>query len=90
MTTDPDNRIITIHGVFREIQPNKKLVYTWNSDSTDHPAKDTLVTVEFIAHGTSTEIVLEHTNFALESSAQGHSVGWSSSFNNIAELVAAS
>jgi uncharacterized protein YndB with AHSA1/START domain len=87
MTIGPDGVVITVHGVYREIVPNKKLVYTWNSDSAEYPASDTLVSVEFISKGEGTEIVLEHTNFALEKSIEGHSIGWTAAFNKITQLV---
>ena len=87
MTTDPDGVVITVHGVYKEVDPNKKLVYTWNSDSAEYPAVDTLISVQFIERGKGTEIVLEHTNFALEKSVDGHSLGWTASFNKITALV---
>ncbi len=87
MTTDPDGLVITVHGVYKEVILNKKLVYTWNSDSAEYPAADTLITVEFIERGKGTEIVLEHKNFALEKSVEGHSLGWTAAFNKITELV---
>ncbi|CAN5245257.1 SRPBCC domain-containing protein [soil metagenome] len=89
MTTDPDGVVITVHGVYQEVIPNAKLVYTWNSDSVEYPAADTMICVQFIARGQGTEIVLEHTNFALEKSVEGHSLGWTASFNKITEFVQA-
>ncbi|HEY9730809.1 MAG TPA: SRPBCC domain-containing protein [Drouetiella sp.] len=87
MTTGPDNVVITVHGVYREIVPNKKLVYSWNSDSSEYPASDTLVSVEFNSKGEGTEIVLSHTNFALEKSVDGHALGWTAAINRITELA---
>jgi len=87
MTTAPDGAVITIHGIYKEIVPNKKLIYTWNSDSAEYPAVDTLITVEFIERAKGTEIVLEHTNFALEKSVEGHSIGWTASFSKMIDLV---
>lgn len=87
MTTDPDGIVVTVNGEYKEIVPNKKLVYTWNSDSAEFPASDTLITVEFIAKATGTEIVLEHKNFALEKSVEGHSFGWTAAFEKITALV---
>lgn len=89
MTTDPDGDVVTVHGSFREIDPNKKLVYTWSSDSSEYPASDTLISVEFISRGSATEIVLEHINFALEKSVEGHAIGWTAAFNKITTLVQA-
>lgn len=89
MTTSTDDGVITINGEYREIVPNKKLVYTWNSDSPEYPARDTLVSVQFNQRDNGTEIVVEHTNFALEKSVEGHSIGWTASFNKISEMLEA-
>lgn len=78
-----------VHGVFKEIVPMERLCYTWNSDAPEFPADDTLVTVEFRAVGDKTELSINHTNFALEKSAQGHSIGWAYGVNKFADLVEA-
>lgn len=89
MTTAPDGVVVTVHGAYKEVVPNRKLVYTWNSDSTEYPASDTLISVEFISRGSATEIVLEHINFALEKSVEGHAIGWTAAFTKITDLVEA-
>src|SRR5262245_16776211 len=43
-------------GIYKEIIPNKKIVFTWNS----HASKDTLVTVELSDKNGKTEITLTH------------------------------
>src|SRR5215475_11301955 len=55
------------HGVYQEVTPPEKIVFTWcwTKDSLDgpnmHPGSEvTLVTVEFFARGSSTELVLTH------------------------------
>ncbi len=78
----------TVHGTFKEIIPNKKVVYTWNNESPNAPAQDTVVSVEFIDHGDTTEIVLEHTRFAVDKSAEGHSFGWNQSLDKFETLLA--
>jgi uncharacterized protein YndB with AHSA1/START domain len=83
-----DDELATMHGTFMEIEPNRKLVYSWNNTSTEYPANDTLVTVEFIDNGDTTEIVLQHTKFATALSAEGHSFGWNAALDKIAELFA--
>lgn len=76
---------VLISGVFKEIIPNKKLVYSWTNNSTLHPAKDTVVTVEFIDKGKSTLIVLKHTNFAVEAAVTGHNMGWQAVLAKLAD-----
>lgn len=62
------------YGEYLGIERNKKLVFTWFSDATQH--KETLVTVEFLASSDSTEIVLTHERLPSHDSAMGHTRGW--------------
>jgi uncharacterized protein YndB with AHSA1/START domain len=85
-----DNKgAVAIYGQYKEIVINRKLVYTWTNSSTEHPAKDTLVSVEFIDRGNTTDLVLKHTNFALPASAEGHTQGWGECLEKFASLFAA-
>lgn len=81
-----DGEIAIVHGTFKEIEPNKKLVYTWTNNSQEFPAEDTLVTVLFMGNGKETELRLKHQNFAKEISAQGHSMGWGASLDKFESL----
>jgi uncharacterized protein YndB with AHSA1/START domain len=83
-----DGKIITMSGKYLEIVPERKLVYTWNSSSEEYPAKDTLVTVEFVANGDTTEIILEHSKFDRPVSVQGHTIGWGDALDKFAGLFA--
>jgi uncharacterized protein YndB with AHSA1/START domain len=77
-----------VHGTFKEIIPNQKLVYSWTNGSREFPASDTLVSIEFIARGNETEIHLVHSNFALDKSVEGHTMGWQQSLEKLARFVA--
>jgi uncharacterized protein YndB with AHSA1/START domain len=77
-----------VHGEYKEVTPNKKLVYTWTNNSDDFPAKDTIVSVEFVAIGNETEVRIKHSNFALAKSAEGHNAGWGSALEKLASFVA--
>lgn len=74
---EPDGKEHRVTGVYREIDPPKKLVYTWGFGG-DHPVKDSVVTLEFFEHGDSTEVVLIHEGLAPESEREGHTKGWTS------------
>ncbi|HVT37528.1 MAG TPA: SRPBCC family protein, partial [Gemmatimonadaceae bacterium] len=62
-------------GVYREIDPPKKLVYTWGWDG-DHPVKDSVVTIEFHARGNATEVVLTHAGITDATERANHEKGW--------------
>lgn len=74
-------------GIFKEIIQNKKLVFTWTNNNKEAPAKDTLVTVEFIAHGDKTEVVIKHTNFEFEQAIERHNMGWTGSLEKLERLM---
>ena len=62
------------YGVYRVIERNRKLVFTWHSDATHHT--ETLVTVEFLAASDRTEIVLTHERLPDHEAGLAHTRGW--------------
>jgi uncharacterized protein YndB with AHSA1/START domain len=70
----PDGEVHRVGGIYREIVPNKKLVYTWAWEST--PERESLVTVEFKPTGDATEVVLTHEQFADSEARDKHQHGW--------------
>lgn len=65
---------IAIHGEFLEIDPPRRLAYTWNSSWM---ARETKVLWELEAEGQGTIVKLTHTGFAGEAEqAKNHSLGW--------------
>lgn len=62
------------YGEYRAIERNRKLVFTWHSDATLHT--ETLVTVEFKAATSNTEIVLTHERLPDHESGCSHTNGW--------------
>jgi uncharacterized protein YndB with AHSA1/START domain len=71
----PDGELHKVGGTYREIVPNRKLVYTWAWEST--PERESLVTVEFKAAGNGTELVVTHEQFADTEARDKHQQGWS-------------
>ncbi len=67
----------TVHtGVYREIQPPQRLVFTWVSTTTRHHT--TLVTVELRPRDAGTELILTHEGFPDADAAAQHNNGWQS------------
>jgi uncharacterized protein YndB with AHSA1/START domain len=81
-----DTSPIRHHGVYRAIERPRRLVFTWQSPPTDN--RETLVTVDFIPKGTSTEIVVTHEQLP-ESALPSHSNGWTSALEKLAQFVGA-
>lgn len=70
----PDGEVHDVSGVYREIVPNRKLVYTWAWKST--PERQSIVTIELRAAGSGTELTLRHEQFADEAARDHHQQGW--------------
>jgi uncharacterized protein YndB with AHSA1/START domain len=72
------------YGIYREIDPPRKLVFTWQWESGDGPKEgETVVTLEFKEHDGATELVLTHEQFATAESRDGHEQGWASALNKL-------
>jgi len=69
-------------GVYQVVEPPSKLVFTWTREEDDAP---TLVTVEFVAHGDESELVLTHERFHDAEVMKRYQGGW----GQIAEKFAA-
>jgi uncharacterized protein YndB with AHSA1/START domain len=81
-------------GVYREVKPPEKIVFTWNWTKDKpggahlHPeSPETVVTVEFFARGSSTEVVLTHATFATEKLRDEHDRGWNGCFDVLAQVL---
>jgi len=77
---------ITHTGEYREVDPPRRLVFTWKSPATH--GRETVVTVEFHERGDATELVLTHEELTDEHSADGHREGWTSIAERLALYLA--
>ncbi len=82
----PDGQVHDVSGVYREIVPNKKLVYTWAWKST--PERQSVVTIELRAAGSGTELTLRHEQFADAEARDHHQQGWMGCLARLEKAVA--
>lgn len=91
-----DEGVWTASGVYREIEPPKRLVYTWDWEEKEekmskHDRLDgsdaTLVTVEFEDLAGSTRVVVTHERLPTTEAKDGHEVGWTSCLDKLERLV---
>jgi glutathione S-transferase len=80
----PDGVTHVATGVYREITPPKRLVYTWSWG--DKSVQDSVVTVDFESRGAGTEVILRHEMLPDKSSAERHTVGWNGCFDKLAAM----
>ena len=76
-------------GVYREIVPNRKLVFTWRWPRTT-PERISLVTLTFRQAGRETELGLRHEEFFDETARDGHQQGWTGSLEKLAAFLQSS
>lgn len=82
----PQGRDHEVTGVYREVVPNRKLVFTWTWPNST-PERESLVTITFRGVGRGTELDFRHEQFFDESVRDGHREGWSESFAKLDEFL---
>ena len=68
-----------VQGVYREVVPNRRLVFTWTWPRTT-PERESVVSIELRAAGGGTEMIFTHAQHFDEAVRDGHRRGWSESF----------
>src|SRR5204863_9330095 len=77
--TNSEGEEMTMRGEYRELQPGKKIVFTWQwQDDEDWREHVSVVTVELTDHGADTEVRLIHEQLPSTESRDRHSEGWNS------------
>jgi len=78
-----------VGGVYREVVPNEKLVFTWawKVEPPDTP-HESLVTVLFKPDGDGTLLTLIHEHLFDDDSRKGHEQGWIGAFDKLEKYVA--
>ena len=83
-----DGEEMTMRGEFRELQPNKKIVFTWQwQDDEDWQNHISVVTVELTDRDGGTEVRLKHEKLPSEESRDGHNEGWNSALDKLERFV---
>ena len=70
-----------VSGVYREVVPNEKLVFTWAWRTT--PERESLVTVTLKADGSGTILTLTHEQFFDEPARDRHQSGWTGALDKL-------
>ncbi len=78
---------MTMAGVFKEVLPYEKLVYTWE---WNNDGNESLVTVSFVDEHNKTRIELKHVGLNDRDSLLAHSEGWDSYISGFKELLSLS
>jgi uncharacterized protein YndB with AHSA1/START domain len=82
----PSGEEFDVSGVYHEIVPNEKLVFTWAWKST--PEKESLVTVVLKPDGDGTLLTLTHEQFDDADTRDRHQGGWNGALDKMEKLFA--
>ncbi len=75
-----------VGGVYREVVPNEKLVFSWAWHTT--PERESLVTVLTKQDGDGTLLTLTHEQFFDEAARDGHKRGWTGTLDKLERYFA--
>jgi uncharacterized protein YndB with AHSA1/START domain len=75
-------------GVYKEVVPNRRLVFTWSWPRTT-PERISVVTIVFKAAGGGTDLVFTHEQLFDEKVRDDHKRGWSSCLDKLEAFLAA-
>ncbi len=70
-----------VGGVYREVVPNEKLVFSWAWHTT--PERESLVTVLIRSEGEGAMLTLTHEQFFDEAARDGHKRGWTGTLDKL-------
>ena len=82
----PDGKMHECAGTYKEVVPNKKLVFTWSWPNTT-PERISVVTIEFRAAGKGTDLVFRHEQLFDEKVRDDHKRGWTGSLDKLEQFL---
>jgi uncharacterized protein YndB with AHSA1/START domain len=76
------------HGVFREVMPPERLVFTFAWEEEGERGIENVVTVTFAEHDGKTLMTMRQEPFQSSAERDGHQGGWGSAFDRLDDLLA--
>ena len=81
-----DDEYYEVGGVYREVVPNQRLVFSWAWHST--PERESQVTVTLKPDGDGTLLTLHHEQLFDQAARDGHERGWTGMLDNLEKHLA--
>jgi len=75
-----------VRGIYKEVVPNRKLVFTWTWPRTT-PERESVVSIELRRSGSGTELLFRHEQLFDEAVREGHRRGWTESFAKLEQFL---
>ena|SRR5436853_563443 len=84
-----DGEEMTVRGEYRDVQPGRKIAFTWRWDDDENWENQiSVVTVELSDRDGGTEVRLTHEQLPNDQSRDNHNEGWNNVFNNLESFCA--
>ncbi len=84
----PDAPVTQLGGVYREVTPPSRLVFTWDGGCGGDAGKiDSLVTVDLAEKDGGTEVCITHERFPDADTCARHNQGWTASLDAMEKLL---
>lgn len=84
----PEGTVHTKRGVYREVVPDERLVFTYAwEDAAGRPGHETVVTVRFADEDGKTRLTLHQALFESVASRDSHQGGWTSCMERFAQYL---
>lgn len=80
----PDGEHHSVSGVYREVVPDRRIVFSWAWQST--PERESQVTIDLAPDGAGTVLTLTHEQFFNEKARDDHGVGWGMALDRLEAL----
>jgi uncharacterized protein YndB with AHSA1/START domain len=81
----PDGKLHECAGVYQEVVPNRKLVFTWHWPNST-PERVSVVTIIFKEVNGETDLLFKHEQLFDEKARDDHKRGWSASLDKLADF----
>ncbi len=85
----PDGKAHECAGVYKEVVPNRKLVFTWTWPNST-PERESLVTLRFLAANGGTLLDFRHEQLFDETVRDNHRRGWTESLGKLEAFLESS
>lgn len=83
-----DGEEMSCRGEYRELQPGKKIVFTWKWDDDEAwEGRNSVVTIELSDRDGGTEVKLTHEQLPSEASRDRHNEGWNNVLDRLEKFV---
>ena len=82
----PDGKLHECAGTYKEVVPNRKLVFTWSWPNST-PERVSVVTIVFKDLNGKTELIFKHEQLFDEKARDDHKRGWTGSLDKLEQFL---